>query len=210
MRDNNMEYLVPAGRHRIQTEVARSRFITTVDRASSVDDARSFIAAIRREMPDANHHVYAYRVGYGNSVIDGMSDDGEPTGTSGPPTLTVLKGYDIGDVVIVTTRYFGGTKLGTGGLVRAYSEAAHIALNSLSTQQKIDKIIIGLELSYSLYQIIKNLAQKHDGDIDDEVFAADVTMLITLPARNLPTFTEAVRDVSSGKVTPILMGQFSS
>ena len=205
-----MEYLVPAGRHRIQTEVARSRFITTVDRASSVDDARSFIAAIRREMPDANHHVYAYRVGYGNSVIDGMSDDGEPTGTSGPPTLTVLKGYDIGDVVIVTTRYFGGTKLGTGGLVRAYSEAAHIALNSLSTQQKIDKIIIGLELSYSLYQIIKNLAQKHDGDIDDEVFAADVTMLITLPARNLPTFTEAVRDVSSGKVTPILMGQFSS
>ena len=92
--------------------------------STTVKEAKAFLAAVRAEMPDANHHVYAYRVGFGNSVIEGMSDDGEPSGTSGPPVLAVLRGSGIGDVIVVVTRYFGGTKLGTGGLVRAYSDAA--------------------------------------------------------------------------------------
>ncbi|HRF96950.1 MAG TPA: YigZ family protein, partial [Aggregatilineales bacterium] len=75
--------------------------------------------------------------GFGASVTEGMSDDGEPAGTAGPPVLAVVRGSKIGDVSLVVTRYFGGTKLGTGGLVRAYSEAAHIALNSLPTTLKI-------------------------------------------------------------------------
>jgi putative IMPACT (imprinted ancient) family translation regulator len=79
-------------------------------------------------MPNASHHVYAFRVGHGNSIIEGMSDDGEPTGTAGPPVLAVLRGTQIGDIIVIVTRYFGGTKLGTGGLVRAYPEAAQIAL----------------------------------------------------------------------------------
>ncbi len=100
---------------------------------TTVDEAKAFLAAVRAEMPDANHHVYAYRVGFGNSVIEGMSDDGEPSGTSGPPVLAVLRGSGIGDVIVVVTRYFGGTKLGTGGLVRAYSEGARAGLESLAT-----------------------------------------------------------------------------
>src|SRR3954469_1102863 len=116
-------YRIPAATTRIENEVSRSRFIATLANAPSFQEARDFIASIRAEMPDANHHVYAFKVGYGSSVIEGMSDDGEPSGTAGPPVLAVLRGADIGDAVLVVTRYFGGTKLGTGGLVHAYGDA---------------------------------------------------------------------------------------
>jgi uncharacterized YigZ family protein len=114
-------YLIPAGTVRVETEVSRSRFIATLGMAETAEAARAFIAGVRAEMPDASHHVYAFRVGYGASVIEGLSDDGEPSGTSGPPIMAVLRGAPVGDVVLVVTRYFGGTKLGTGGLVRALS-----------------------------------------------------------------------------------------
>src|SRR5262245_19930912 len=107
----SQSYYRPAlGLHRGEIEVLNSRFITSISRAIKPDEARSFIMQIRQEMPDASHHVYAFRTGYGNSITDGMSDDGEPSGTAGPPSLAVLRGFDIGDVVLVTTRYFGGTK----------------------------------------------------------------------------------------------------
>ena len=125
---------IPTEKPRLTLEVSNSRFITTVSYVDSVNSARGFLAAVRDEMPDANHHVYAYRIGYGNSVIEGMSDDGEPSGTAGPPVLAVLRGTNIGDVIVIVTRYFGGTKLGTGGLVRAYSEAARLGLSSLKTE----------------------------------------------------------------------------
>src|SRR5690348_4882092 len=115
-------YRIPAATTRIEHEVSRSRFIATLGNAATVEAARGFIAEIRAEMPDASHHVYAFKVGYGSSVTEGLSDDGEPTGTAGPPVLAVLRGADIGDAALVVTRYFGGTKLGTGGLVRAYSD----------------------------------------------------------------------------------------
>ncbi len=91
-------YLIPAGQQRTEILVVNSRFFTSIGYAPTVvDAAKAFISSIRAEMPDANHHVYAFRVGYGNSIIEGVSDDGEPTGTSGPPVLAVLRGRDIGD-----------------------------------------------------------------------------------------------------------------
>jgi len=198
-------YHVPAETRRIQTEVARSRFITTVGLAVTIEEAKAFIADIRDEMPDASHHVYAFRVGYGSTVTDGMSDDGEPSGTSGPPTLAVLKGSGIGDVVLVTTRYFGGTKLGTGGLVRAYSEAAHIAINDLKTELKIEKRLLGIELPYSLFEQAKLLIAEHDGVIEDEEFTTEVMVLARFPLANVPAFTTALRDLSAGQVEPLVM-----
>ena len=198
-------YHVPAEKRRIQTEVARSRFITTVGLAVTVEEAKAFIADIRDEMPDASHHVYAFRIGYGSTVTDGMSDDGEPSGTSGPPTLAVLKGSGIGDVVLVTTRYFGGTKLGTGGLVRAYSEAAHIAINDLQTELKIEKRLLGIELPYSLFEQAKLLIAEHDGVIEDEEFTTAVMVLARFPLANVSAFTTALRDLSAGQVEPLVM-----
>lgn len=202
-------YLVPvaiaSNPHRIETEVARSRFIAMIARAETVEQARAFIHRMHTEMPDANHHVYAFRIGHGQSVTEGMSDDGEPTGTSGPPVLAAVRGSGIGDIVLVITRYFGGTKLGTGGLVRAYSEAAHTALNSLLTEPKIEKGTVGVETPYGFYQPIHASALYHEGQITEATFASTVTLIVVFPLSKIPSFTAEVRDLTAGQVQVILM-----
>jgi uncharacterized YigZ family protein len=196
-------YLIPAQRHRIETAVSNSRFITTIGRVDSVDEAKAFLASVRAEMPDATHHVYAYRVGFGNSVIEGMSDDGEPSGTSGPPVLALLRGSGIGDVIVVVTRYFGGTKLGTGGLVRAYGDAARAGLEALPTERKIEKRLLGIEIPYHFYAPLKRLIAHYDGAIDDETFAGEVTILASFPVDQVEAFTAALTELTAGSVQPV-------
>ena len=198
-------YQIPAEVHRTEIVVVNSRFITTIAPVASVEATKAFLAQIRGEMPDASHHVYAFRVGYGNSVTEGMSDDSEPSGTAGPPTLAVLRGTIIGDVIIVTTRYFGGTKLGTGGLVRAYSEAARTGLDSLKTELKIAKIVLGVDLPYPLYEQVKRLILQQNGAIDDESFTTDVSIIATFPANHVAPFEETLRELSAGQITPVVL-----
>ncbi|MBC6934231.1 MAG: YigZ family protein [Chloroflexi bacterium] len=198
-------YLIPAEENRITTTVSNSRFIATAACVTSSDEARQFIQRIRSDMPDASHHVYAFRVGYGNSIIEGMSDDGEPSGTAGPPVLTVLRGSDIGDVIIVVTRYFGGTKLGTGGLVRAYSDAARAVLASLKTQEKRARCVIGVEFSYAACETIKRLIAKYEGDIEDETFAGEVTLIIRLPVEHFPAFAQDINELTAGRSQAIIL-----
>lgn len=196
-------YQIPAQTHRVETEVARSRFIATTAPAQSVAEAKTFLTKIRDEMPDASHHVYAYRVGFGNTVTESMSDDGEPAGTAGPPILSILRGSDIGDIIVVVTRYFGGTKLGTGGLVRAYSEATNIALNSLETTMKIKKRLLGIETPYNLYEQVKILLKAHEGEIQDESFTVDVMILAEFPVYNIDALSKELLDLSAGRIVPI-------
>lgn len=198
-------YLIPQATQRTQTSVANSRFITTIGRVNSVEDTKAFLAQIRAEMPDASHHVYAFRIGYGNSTIEGMSDDGEPTGTSGPPVLSVLRGSKVGDVMIVVTRYFGGTKLGTGGLVRAYTEAAQVALADLAIEEKIEKVLLGVEATYTFYGQIKRLVESYHGVLKEETFEADIIMVIEFPEVEVEAFSNALRDLTSGKITPVIL-----
>lgn len=114
---------------RTQTEVKRSRFLATVARVDDEQQARDVIALVKAEFPDARHHCQAFIVDVpGAQPIERSSDDGEPAGTAGMPMLEVLRGAGLGNVVAVVTRYFGGTLLGTGGLVRAYSDAVASAL----------------------------------------------------------------------------------
>lgn len=198
-------YLIPAQTHQVTTQVSNSRFITTIGRVDSVDEAKAFLAAVRAEMPDANHHVYAYRVGFGNSVTEGMSDDGEPSGTSGPPVLAVLRGSGIGDVIVVVTRYFGGTKLGTGGLVRAYGDGARAGLETLPTERKIEKATLGIELPYHYFEQVKRLIAQHDGVIDEETFTGDVMVLATFPADVIEGFSTALTELTNGGVEAVRM-----
>jgi len=198
-------YRVPAATTRIENEVNRSRFIATLANAPTVEAARAFIASIRAEMPDANHRVYAFKVGYGASIIEGLSDDGEPSGTAGPPVMAVLRGADIGDTALVVTRYFGGIKLGTGGLVRAYSDAARAVIAATPIHEKIERRQLGLTLPYALYERIKIIAAAHDATIDDETFEADVTLYLTMPVESIEPFTAAIREISAGKLAPTLL-----
>ena len=196
-------YLIPAESVRCEIVIKKSRFVTTIRRASTVAEARQTLAELRAEMPAANHHVYAFRVGYGSSVTEGMSDDGEPSGTAGPPTLAVVRGSDVGDLALVTARFFGGIKLGTGGLVRAYTEAAQLAFSRLQTELKVERKLVGLELPYSLFKPITRLIAAHNGAIDEQVFEADVLLTVRFALPDLQAFATALRELSAGRVVPV-------
>ena len=198
-------YDIPSQTVRIENVVVNSRFIATASLASTVDEAKAFIAAVRQEMPDATHHVYAFKIGYGGSVIEGMSDDGEPAGTSGPPVLAVLRGTDIGDTAIVVTRYFGGTKLGTGGLVRAYGDAARDVLAALPRTRKIDRSTIGLEFEYTYFDQIQRVLAEHEAEINEQDFGVTVALFVQLPSDNLPSLTATLSELTAGKVTPTML-----
>ena len=143
-------YFVPAGTHRVADEIRRSRFITTLARAASVAEAQLFIQQVRDEFPDATHHCWAYVVGPpGTTAQIGMSDDGEPHGTAGRPMLNALLHADVGDVAAVVTRYYGGTNLGTGGLVRAYGGGVIRALETLPRIERIAFVAVSVALDYA-------------------------------------------------------------
>ncbi len=195
-------YRIPKCRTRVETRAGNSRFITTVDVAPTVRAAQEFVRSIRAEMPDATHHVYAFKVGYGGSVSEGMSDDGEPSGTAGPPTLAVLRGADIGDIVLVTTRYFGGTKLGTGGLVAAYTHAAQAVLAELDTIEKVHHVGYVLRVPYNLHEQVRRLLPTFECEVEREDFAEQVTLRVQLPEERTEAFVAGVGDLSAGRVVP--------
>lgn len=199
-------YHIPAATIRVETQASRSRFIASLGFAESVEAARAFIADVRAALPDASHHAYAFKVGFGASVTEGVSDDGEPAGTAGPPVLAVLRGAAVGDAVLVVTRYFGGTKLGTGGLVRAYSDAARAALAALTTREKIPLRQVGLTVPYPLYEKVRHLAEKHGATIDEAQFETEVTLYLTLPDDSLEAFSGMIQEISAGRVSPVLLG----
>ena len=193
-------YPIPKGTTRIEYRQSNSRFITTLAPVFTVEEAKSFLQSIRNEMPDATHHVYAYIVGFGSSITEGMSDDGEPSGTSGPPTLAVLRGAGIGDAIVVITRYFGGTKLGTGGLVTAYSSATKEVLQQAPTEMKVHRIEASLTTSYHHFERIKKLILELEGIIDDEAFATNVALTFRLPKEHLESLRTQVQDMTAGSV----------
>ncbi len=193
-------YPIPAKEARAEIMVINSRFIATAAPAFSVEEARAFIARIRAEFPDASHHVPAFLIGYGASVTAHCTDDGEPSGTAGRPALAVLQGSGLGDVVVVVTRYFGGTKLGTGGLVHAYGEVVKSVLAVLPRAEKIPTHTVMLACEYAYFDRIRLLVQAHHGQILDEDFGADVTLTARFIAWHLDGFQADLRELSRGSL----------
>lgn len=190
--------VIPAGEKHNEIIVVNSRFIGSIAPVFSVEEARLFIAKIRAVHPTASHHVPAFIIGHGSSIIEHCSDDGEPAGTAGRPALAVLKGSGLGDVVVVISRYFGGTKLGTGGLVRAYTDAVKAVLEDLPLAEKVSTHIVSMELPYSLYERIRLLIAEYSGHILEEDFAAKVTLNAQFPTDFLDAFQAALLEISQG------------
>jgi uncharacterized YigZ family protein len=199
MAESSEATFVPAARARADIRVVNSRFIATAAPAASVEAARAFIAEIRAEMPDASHHIYAYIVGHGATTTLGMSDDGEPSGTAGRPVMAVLRGSGLGDVVLVVTRYFGGTLLGTGGLVHAYADAARAVLAVLPREEKVDRRALVVTLPYAAYEPARRLVAAYAGNIVEETFAADVMLHVLLPLARVEPFMVAIGEATAGQ-----------
>ncbi|MBI2503315.1 MAG: YigZ family protein [Candidatus Latescibacteria bacterium] len=202
----NPVYLVPAGEARIELRFKNSLFIGTAGPVATVEEARALVARLRAEFPDASHQVYAFAVGFGASLIHGMSDDGEPSGTAGRPVLAVVQGAGLGDVAVVVTRYFGGTKLGTGGLVKAYGSTAKAVLEVLPRAEKIAKVAARLVLPYALHARGRLLIGEAEGEVESEEFGAQVVLRLRLRQDRAEALDLALRELSAGRVRLELSG----
>lgn len=200
-----MQYQIPANEVRSEIIIVNSRFIATLTPAFSVDEAKSFIARIRVEFSSATHNVPAYIIGYGSSVISHCSDNGEPPGTAGKPILSVLNGSKLGDVALVVTRYFGGTQLGTGGLVRAYSQAARSVVAIVPRAIKIPTYTLMIGAPYSLLELIRLRIEENDGRILEEVFGSEVTISLQLPEDKLANLQQILKELSRGKLEVVIL-----
>lgn len=193
-------YSIPLQEIRREQVIVNSRFIATLAPVFSIDEARTFIARIRKEFADASHNVPAYIIGGGNTVTEYFSDDGEPSGTAGRPALAVLRGSGLGDVVVVVTRYFGGILLGTGGLVKAYTESTQMAVNAVGRGQRVAVYVAMLATPYNLLERVRLLVKRQRGEILDEDFAADITITLQFPVDSFEAFQGELRELSAGKL----------
>jgi uncharacterized YigZ family protein len=192
--------IVPA--RRIQTEFIEknSRFIASAAPAFTVEQAQSFIAHINEKFPDASHHVPVFLIGHGAATVEHCSDDGEPSGTAGKPALAVLRGSGLGDIAVVITRYFGGTQLGTGGLVRAYSDSMRQVLAELPRAKKLATTTLMFVIPYTLFERIQIIIANFNGACIEKNFAADVTLSVRLPNEHLAAFQDRVTALAQGRI----------
>ncbi len=193
-------YSVPLHEIRHEHIVLNSKFIAALAPVFSTEEARAFIARVKKEFADASHNVPAYIIGGGNTVTEFCSDDGEPAGTAGKPALAVLRGSGLGDVAIVITRYFGGTLLGTGGLVRAYTELTQMAVNAVERGRRVAVHVALVAIPYNLLERVRLMVKRNHGEVLDEDFAADVTMTLQFPVELFEVFQTELSELSAGKL----------
>ena len=176
----------------------RSRFIGYVKPVKTEEEAVAFINQKRSEHWDARHNVYAYSLREGN--IKRYSDDGEPSGTAGMPVLDVIVKNEIYDVCVVVTRYFGGVLLGTGGLVRAYSQGSKIALESGGIVLMQSCSLCEVSCSYNRYGKVSSLVMENGATIDDTIYESDVKIKFHIPPEQLSQLNKKLADATSGEV----------
>ena len=193
-------YSVPAGQAQSEQVIKNSVFVGTVGRARDVEQAKGFIADTRARYADANHHAWAYRIDAAPQGLIGSSDDGEPGGTAGRPMLAVLEGSGLCQVVAVGTRFWGGTKLGTGGLVRAYGGAVREALKSLPTSELVLHHVASLTVDYALYGHLKVLLPRQGTRISDASFGSRVSLEILVPHDRAGGLGELLEELTNGEI----------
>jgi uncharacterized YigZ family protein len=197
---DSSRYAIPASQHRAELVIDRSRFICTIASVRTPDEAHAFIRELNSEFADATHNCWAFVIGPpGSTDRIGMSDDGEPHGTAGRPMLTVLLHCDLGDIAAVVTRYYGGTKLGTGGLVKAYSGAVQQALVDLPRGEHREYVQLSVTIAYGQISACQQLWPLHDVDVLGESYEADVRFNLRCPAEQLEALRRALLDATRGQ-----------
>ena len=207
MEEPSKQRLIPL--EPVQTEilVVNSRFITNLEYAGSVEEARAHLARVRGHHPTATHNVSAFIIGHGNSIVTHCSDDGEPSGTAGRPALAVLQGSGLGNVSVVVTRYFGGTLLGTGGLVRAYGDAVREVLKGVKFAALLPTTTLMFITPYRLYDQVLRLIEAHNGQVLDTAFLEEITVTVRFKDEEVEAFSGQLGNLSAGQVQPVVVEQ---
>ncbi|MGL5007287.1 MAG: IMPACT family protein [Plesiomonas sp.] len=192
-------YPIPAQTAVFEEEIKKSRFITLLAHTAGVDAAKYFVSQVKAEHPQARHHCWAFVAGNPHDSQQlGFSDDGEPAGTAGKPILNCLLGSGIGEITAVVVRYYGGVKLGTGGLVRAYGNGTQQALKILIKKEKVERQYYRVECDYALLSTIENILSDYQGEKIESTFAEYVTLILALPSENAATVAAILNDRSRG------------
>ena len=187
---------------RAELVVRRSRFLSEATPTTSPESARELWRERKRTYTNGGHIVFAFVCGPQGGVM-GCSDDGEPAGTAGRPVLEVLKNSGITDVLLTVARWYGGVKLGTGGLVRAYTESAQLALAGAQTAELVPLTRFTLALPYIHYESVRRRFPEFAAEIASEEFAAAVTLKGSVPSANFDAFCELIRDLTGGAASPV-------
>ena len=192
-----MTYPVPAKQVETLYEIKKSKFIACAGFANSRESAMALLESVKQQYPDARHHCWAYVFGNPNSPSSAaMADDGEPSGTAGKPILNVLQHKDIGDIMIIVTRYFGGVKLGAGGLVRAYSAAAQQAIDALEIREEVRLETLNVIIDFKYEQLVRHLTEQAMGTIASCNYSSNVFMEVKLPSVEVKHFKQKLAAVA--------------
>jgi uncharacterized YigZ family protein len=196
---------IPLGLAETEIEIRKSRFIAIAKPVTTTEEVKQEIALVRKAYPQANHVVHAAVLGK-NGTEYSASDDHEPKNTAGRPVLEVVKGSGITNVVVMVVRYFGGTLLGTGGLVKAYTDAAKAVIDILETEELIQKDSFRLVVGYEFYDQVKLLLQSHGAQTQED-FGTQITIFGTVATTETASIVQSISDLSSGKYKLEILGQ---
>ena len=191
-------YFTIAQTAKAEIRVKGSRFIGEVALVSDAAGAKTYLESVRKREYEATHHCFAYRLGVGSDIEFKYSDDGEPNGSAGKPIYDCIAGRELTSVIVVVTRYFGGTKLGTGGLVRAYSEAALLSLEKAGKKTNYITDTICLTIEFSFYDRILKVIEKLKAKQTESDFSEKVSMTIQIRKSLTEQFVRELTDISRG------------
>lgn len=198
------EYLVPTQEAHAEFTERRSRFIGHIYPVETEEEAISRLKAVREKYWNATHNVYAYIIKDGATRY---SDDSEPQGTAGMPVLEVLRREGLHNVLCVVTRYFGGILLGAGGLVRAYTKGAKIAVDAAGVSMKRVWETVDVPCAYNMFERLRSEVEAYEGMVLDVEYGADVIIHAILPQTRTEEFLARVVDVSNGRTSGTVLGQ---
>lgn len=194
-------YQIPADTVQTELEIKKSKFIAYIAHASSPEKAHQFIDSIRQQYPDARHVCWAYIAGEPNNTTQlSCSDDGEPSGTAGKPMLNVLQHSNVGEIVAVVVRYFGGIKLGTGGLVRAYSGAVNEALKIVATKERVALLSVTFTTPYPLEDWLRRTLEAHDVIIKQADYGEELILKCDCPEDQWEALSLTISNGGRGQV----------
>ncbi|MBY5982423.1 YigZ family protein [Ferrimonas balearica] len=195
-------FVVPAAPVQVEEIIKRSRFLTVIERIHNGAEARALQARLKAQHPEASHHCLAFVAGPPGCTRDiGASDDGEPAGSAGRPMLNVLLGAEVGQLAAVSVRYYGGTKLGVGGLVRAYAGGVKLALESLTTIPFVPMATARVRGGYGDVPLLEYLVAQHQGEVVEQQFSTEVCLTLSLPQAALSAFEADLRQRSGGRLS---------
>ena len=191
--------VAPQHPHCTEIVIRRSRFLAQCAHTPDAATARAFVEQVRRQHADATHNCWAYAAGApGNTAQIGSSDDGEPHGTAGRPMLQIVLHSGIGELCVVVSRWFGGVKLGTGGLVRAYQDSVRENLADLPVRQRVPETSLQRTVAYAHLDALRRMLPTYEARLESEDYQAEARLQLRLPAEHVGAFQIALAGVSNG------------